>query len=76
MVAKPAEDTPLSAIAAAQLAIQAGVPAGVFNVVPTSNAGDVGRALTESEVERLRAQAADPLALFRLEAAGGFPGYR
>ncbi len=32
--------------------------------------------LTESEVERLRAQAADPLAMFRLEAVGGFPGYR
>ncbi|MBO82281.1 NAD-dependent succinate-semialdehyde dehydrogenase [Citromicrobium bathyomarinum] len=52
MVAKPAEDTPLSALAAAQLAIEAGVPAGVFNVVPTSNAADVGRALTESEVVR------------------------
>ena len=52
MVAKPAEDTPLSALAAAQLAIEAGVPAGVFNVVPTSDAADVGRALTESEVVR------------------------
>jgi len=52
MVAKPAEDTPLSALAAAQLALEAGVPAGVFNVVPTSNAADVGSALTESELVR------------------------
>ena len=52
IVSKPAEDTPLSAIAAAQLALQAGVPAGVFNVIPTSNAADVGRAFTDSEMVR------------------------
>jgi aldehyde dehydrogenase (NAD+) len=33
-VLKPAEDTPLSSIRAAALAIEAGVPAGVLNVVP------------------------------------------
>ena len=52
IVAKPAEDTPLSALAAAKLAIEAGVPAGVFNVLPTRDAAGVGRALTESEVVR------------------------
>ncbi|KAI4797436.1 hypothetical protein KUCAC02_025086 [Chaenocephalus aceratus] len=36
VVVKPAEDTPLSALALAELAEQAGVPAGVFNVVPCS----------------------------------------
>lgn len=36
VVVKPAEDTPLSALALAQLAEQAGVPPGVFNVVPCS----------------------------------------
>lgn len=36
VVVKPAEDTPLSALALAQLAEQAGIPAGVFNVVPCS----------------------------------------
>ncbi|XP_030213814.1 succinate-semialdehyde dehydrogenase, mitochondrial [Gadus morhua] len=36
VVVKPAEDTPLSALALAQLADQAGIPAGVFNVVPCS----------------------------------------
>jgi len=36
VVAKPAEDTPLSALAIALLAAEAGVPPGVFNVVPAS----------------------------------------
>lgn len=36
VVVKPAEDTPLSALALAELASQAGIPAGVFNVVPCS----------------------------------------
>ncbi len=46
MVAKPAEDTPLSALAVAALAEEAGVPAGVFNVVPTADAAGVGLELT------------------------------
>ncbi|XP_068425926.1 succinate-semialdehyde dehydrogenase, mitochondrial [Clinocottus analis] len=47
VVLKPAEDTPLSALALAELAEQAGVPAGVFNVVPCSReqAAAVGRVL-------------------------------
>uniref|UniRef100_A0A087YAD0 Succinate-semialdehyde dehydrogenase n=2 Tax=Poecilia TaxID=8080 RepID=A0A087YAD0_POEFO len=36
VVVKPAEDTPLSALALAELAQQAGVPPGVVNVVPCS----------------------------------------
>ncbi|XP_065255445.1 succinate-semialdehyde dehydrogenase, mitochondrial [Emys orbicularis] len=36
VVVKPAEDTPLSALALAELANQAGIPAGVYNVVPCS----------------------------------------
>ncbi|KAJ8402787.1 hypothetical protein AAFF_G00364590 [Aldrovandia affinis] len=36
VVVKPAEDTPLSALALAELAAQAGIPGGVFNVVPCS----------------------------------------
>lgn len=36
VVAKPAEDTPLSALALVQLAHEAGVPAGVINIVPAS----------------------------------------
>uniref|UniRef100_A0A9J7X8D0 Succinate-semialdehyde dehydrogenase, mitochondrial n=2 Tax=Cyprinus carpio TaxID=7962 RepID=A0A9J7X8D0_CYPCA len=36
VVVKPAEDTPLSALALAELSVQAGIPPGVFNVVPCS----------------------------------------
>uniref|UniRef100_A0A3Q2E5H8 Succinate-semialdehyde dehydrogenase, mitochondrial n=1 Tax=Cyprinodon variegatus TaxID=28743 RepID=A0A3Q2E5H8_CYPVA len=36
VVVKPAEDTPLSALALAELAEQAGIPPGVVNVVPCS----------------------------------------
>jgi succinate-semialdehyde dehydrogenase/glutarate-semialdehyde dehydrogenase len=35
-VAKPAADTPLSALAMARICEMAGLPAGVFNVVTTS----------------------------------------
>lgn len=43
-VVKPAEDTPLSALALAALAKQAGVPAGVFNVLPSAreHAAEIG----------------------------------
>lgn len=45
MVLKPSELTPLSALALAVLAEQAGVPAGVFNVV-TGDARSIGEVLT------------------------------
>jgi len=48
MVAKPAKETPLSALVAAQIADEAGVPAGVFNVVPSSRASVIGGVLTQS----------------------------
>jgi len=38
VVGKPAEDTPLSALAIGVLAEEAGVPAGVLNIVPASRA--------------------------------------
>jgi succinate-semialdehyde dehydrogenase/glutarate-semialdehyde dehydrogenase len=44
-VARPAELTPLSALAMAVLAERAGVPAGVFNVVPNSKAAEAGEEL-------------------------------
>jgi succinate-semialdehyde dehydrogenase / glutarate-semialdehyde dehydrogenase len=51
MVAKPAGYTPLSAIAMAVLAERAGLPAGVFNVVPGDTRA-IGGALTSSEIVR------------------------
>ena len=44
IVAKPAEDTPLTALRLAQLAIEVGFPAGVINVVPGHGAV-AGRAI-------------------------------
>ncbi|KAB1261557.1 Succinate-semialdehyde dehydrogenase; mitochondrial [Camelus dromedarius] len=47
VVVKPAEDTPFSALALAELADQAGIPPGVYNVIPCSRkkAKEVGEAL-------------------------------
>jgi succinate-semialdehyde dehydrogenase/glutarate-semialdehyde dehydrogenase len=47
MVVKPAEQTPLSALAVANLLNEAGVPAGVCNVVPTSDPRDTVAALLD-----------------------------
>ncbi len=52
VVVKPAEDTPLSALALAELAERAGFPAGVFNVVTTSRPAEVGEVLTTSPTVR------------------------
>jgi succinate-semialdehyde dehydrogenase/glutarate-semialdehyde dehydrogenase len=52
IVIKPASETPLSALALAVLAEQAGVPAGVFNVITTTDSRGVGRELTESPLVR------------------------
>ncbi|WDE06445.1 NAD-dependent succinate-semialdehyde dehydrogenase [Thalassomonas viridans] len=46
-VVRPATQTPLSALAMAELAQRAGIPAGVFNVVTGSDARAIGRVLTE-----------------------------
>ncbi|EFN7492231.1 aldehyde dehydrogenase family protein [Escherichia coli] len=51
MVLKPASQTPFSALALAELAIRAGVPTGVFNVV-TGSAGAVGNELTSNPLVR------------------------
>lgn len=46
-VVKPAIQTPLSALAMAELAERAGIPAGVFNVVVGGDAKAIGKVLTE-----------------------------
>lgn len=46
-VVRPATQTPLSALAMAELAARAGIPAGVFNVVVGQDAHGLGKVLTE-----------------------------
>ena len=48
---KPAEQTPLSALALAELAERAGVPAGVFSVI-TGKASAIGGVMTASPIVR------------------------
>ncbi len=52
-VVKPAEDTPLTALALAALAEKAGVPKGVFNVVTTKSPASVGKELTTNPLVRM-----------------------
>ena len=51
MVVKPASQTPLSALALAELATRAGIPAGVFNVV-TGSAKAIGGEICANPVVR------------------------
>jgi succinate-semialdehyde dehydrogenase/glutarate-semialdehyde dehydrogenase len=54
VIIKPAEATPLTALAAAELAQQAGMPAGVLNVLTADAAQsiEIGQVLCESDVVR------------------------
>ena len=45
-VVRPASETPLSALAMAELAVQAGIPAGVFNVITGKDSQAMGKVLT------------------------------
>lgn len=86
VVLKPAPDTPLSALALAALAQQAGIPDGVFNVVTGTDAVAIGKALTQSPVVRklsftgsthvgklLMAQCAATVKKMSLELGGNAP---
>lgn len=53
VVLKPAEQTPLSALALAHLAEEAGVPPGVFSVIPTAEPAGVGAALIDHSAVRM-----------------------
>ena len=85
MIIKPAEQTPLSAIALAVLAEEAGVPAGVLQVI-TGKAREIGAVMCESpivtklsftgstEVGRiLMAQCAPTIKKLSLELGGNAP---
>ncbi|OAV50959.1 succinate-semialdehyde dehydrogenase (NADP(+)) [Rhizobium sp. WYCCWR10014] len=86
VVSKPAEQTPLTAIALAVLAEQAGIPAGVFNVIVGVDGPAIGRELCCNEKVRkisftgstevgriLMRQCADQIKKVSLELGGNAP---
>jgi succinate-semialdehyde dehydrogenase/glutarate-semialdehyde dehydrogenase len=87
-VIKPAEQTPLSALACAELALRAGMPAGVLNVLPADAERSIaiGKVLCASDVVRhlsftgstevgriLAAQCAPTIKKISLELGGNAP---
>jgi len=85
LVLKPASQTPFSALALAELAERAGIPAGVLNVV-TGSAGEIGGELTANPTVRklsftgsteigrqLMAQCAKDIKKVSLELGGNAP---
>ena len=88
VVIKPAELTPLTALAAAELAVRAGIPAGVVNVITadSDNSIAVGKVFCASDVVRhisftgstevgriLMAQSAPTVKKLSLELGGNAP---
>lgn len=86
VVSKPAEQTPLSAIALAVLAEQAGIPPGVFNVIVGEDGPGIGKGLCGNEKVRkisftgstevgriLMRQCADQIKKISLELGGNAP---
>ena len=85
IICKPATQTPYSALALAELAQRAGIPAGVFNVV-TGSATAIGGAMTSNPIVRkvtftgstgvgkkLMAQCAGTMKKLSLELGGNAP---
>ncbi|WP_226662652.1 NAD-dependent succinate-semialdehyde dehydrogenase [Microbulbifer aggregans] len=85
-VSKPASETPLSALALAVLAEEAGVPAGVFNVVVGKSSREIGKEMTGNPLVRkftftgstavgkqLQAQCAETIKKTSMELGGNAP---
>jgi succinate-semialdehyde dehydrogenase/glutarate-semialdehyde dehydrogenase len=53
VIVKPSDETPLIALAFARLADRAGIPAGVFNVLPCKNPAPIGAELCQSPDVRM-----------------------
>ncbi len=51
-VARPAKETPLSALALGVLAERAGIPPGVFNVIPSTRSAEIGREFCDNPAVR------------------------
>ena len=86
VVVKPAQLTPLSALALAELAHRAGLPKGVFNVVTSTKSARVGKELTTNPLvkkfsftgsteigKQLMAQCASTVKKVSLELGGNAP---
>ena len=50
IIIKPAAETPLSALALAELARQAGIPDGVINIITSSRSREIGHELTTNKL--------------------------
>ncbi|WP_375554397.1 NAD-dependent succinate-semialdehyde dehydrogenase [Roseovarius mucosus] len=85
-VGRPAAETPLSATAMGLLAERAGLPAGVFNIVTSSRASEIGKEFCENPAVRkitftgstevgriLLRQAADQVMKCSMELGGNAP---
>jgi succinate-semialdehyde dehydrogenase/glutarate-semialdehyde dehydrogenase len=85
-VGRPAKETPLSATAMGVLAERAGIPAGVFNIVTSSSASEIGKEFCENSAVRkltftgstevgriLLKQAADQVMKCSMELGGNAP---
>ncbi|MFN4099384.1 MAG: NAD-dependent succinate-semialdehyde dehydrogenase, partial [Pararhodobacter sp.] len=85
-VARPAAETPLSALSMAVLAERAGVPKGLFSVVTSSRSSDIGKEFCENHAVRkltftgstevgriLLRQAADQVMKCSMELGGNAP---
>ncbi|HCP81190.1 MAG TPA: succinate-semialdehyde dehydrogenase (NADP(+)) [Octadecabacter sp.] len=85
-VAKPAAETPLSALAMAALAEEAGLPAGLFSVVTSSSSSAIGKEFCSNEKVRkltftgstevgriLMRQSADQIMKTSMELGGNAP---
>ncbi len=69
---RPASETPLSALAAAELADRAGLPPGVLNVIPATDSPAVGRELTTNPtIRKISFTGSTPIGKLLLGQAAG-----
>ena len=86
VIVKPAGQTPLSALAVAELGQRAGLPPGVLNVITAAKSAEIGKVLCDSDVIRhlsftgstevgriLAAQCAPTIKKLSLELGGNAP---
>ncbi len=85
-VARPAKETPLSALVMGELASRAGIPKGVLSIIPSSRPSEIGKEFCENPIVRkltftgstevgrvLLRQAADSVMKCSMELGGNAP---